>query len=117
MDNNLAEQAIRPFTIGRKNWVCANFILGARASAIRYSIVETAKANALKAYDYPEFLLSELAKHAGDTDRDFLKELLPWSKVVQKECSNPKKLIQMSKFRYIGIASKMVVLSFYGMHG
>jgi len=41
MDNNLAEQAIRPFTIGRKNWVCANSIHGASASAILYSIVET----------------------------------------------------------------------------
>lgn len=91
MDNNLAEQAIRPFTIGRKNWVCANSILGAKASAILYSIVETAKANGLKVYDYLEFLLSELAKHAGDTDRDFLKDLLPWSEVVQEKCSNRKK--------------------------
>ena len=51
MDNNLAEQAIRPFTIGRKNWVCANSINGARASAVLYSIVETAKANDFKVYD------------------------------------------------------------------
>lgn len=91
MDNNLAEQAIRPFTIGRKNWVCANSIHGASASAILYSIVETAKANDLKVYDYLEFLLTELPKHAEDTDREFLKDLLPWSEIVQEKCSNRKK--------------------------
>lgn len=77
MDNNLAEQAIRPFTIGRKNWVCANSIHGAKASAVLCSIVETAKANDLKVYDYLECLIDELAKHADDTDREFLKDLLP----------------------------------------
>ena len=91
MDNNLAEQAIRPFTIGRKNWVCANSIHGASASAILYSIVETAKANDLKVYDYLEFLLAELPKHVEDTGREFLKDLLPWSETIQEKCSNRKK--------------------------
>ena len=45
MDNNYAEQAIRPFTIGRKNFVLIESSNGARASAVLYSIVETAKAN------------------------------------------------------------------------
>lgn len=77
MDNNLAEQAIMPFTIGHKNWVCANSIYGARASAVLYNIVETAKANDLKVYDYLEYLIDELAKHAEDSSREFLKDLLP----------------------------------------
>ena len=77
MVNNLAEQAIRPFTIGQKNWECANFIHGTRASAVLYSIVETARANDLRVYDYLEFLLDGLAKHAEDTRREFLKDLLP----------------------------------------
>ncbi len=49
MDNNLAEQAIRPFTVGRKNWVFIATPKGAKASAILYSLVETAKATI---YDY-----------------------------------------------------------------
>ena len=91
MDNNLAEQAIRPFTIGRKNWVCANSIHGARASAELYSIVETAKANDLKVYDYLEYLIDELAKHSENTSREFLKDLFPWSQAVQEKCKNPAK--------------------------
>lgn len=70
MDNNLSEQAIRPFTIGRKNWVCANSIHGARTSAVLYSIVETAKVNDLKVYDYMEYLINESAKHTEDTNRE-----------------------------------------------
>ena len=77
MDNNRAEQAIRPFSLGRKNWVNVNSIHGARASAILYSLVETAKANNLCVYEYLEYLLYELAKHADDTSRNFLKDLLP----------------------------------------
>ncbi|MBQ8117654.1 MAG: transposase domain-containing protein, partial [Lachnospiraceae bacterium] len=56
-----------------------------------YSIVETAKANDLKVYDYLEFLLAELPKHVEDTGREFLKDLLPWSETVQEKCSNRKK--------------------------
>ena len=51
MDNNTAERAIRPFTLGRKNWVMIDTIHGAQASAIIYSLVETAKANDLKIYE------------------------------------------------------------------
>ena len=50
MDNNSAEQAIRPFCVGKKNWVMIDTIAGAEASAIIYSIAETAKANNLKPY-------------------------------------------------------------------
>ena len=106
MDNNLAEQVIRPFTIGRKNWVCANSIHGASASAILYSIVETAKANDLKVYDYLEFLLTELTKHAEDTDREFLKDLLHWSETVQKKCSNRKNLNSYVKVQIYGTVPK-----------
>lgn len=52
MDNNYAEQAIRPFTIGRKNFVLIESSNGAKASAILYSLVETAKANGLNTYEY-----------------------------------------------------------------
>lgn len=85
-DNNYAEQAIRPFTIGRKNFVLMESDHGARASAKIYSIIETAKANELNTYQYLELLLTELPKHTEDKNLDFLDELLPWSSRVQKEC-------------------------------
>ena len=52
LSNNRAERSIKPFVIGRKNWLFANTPRGANASAIIYSVIETAKANGLKPYDY-----------------------------------------------------------------
>ena len=86
LDNNYAEQAIRPFTIGRKNFVLIESDNGAKASAILYSLVETAKANQLNTYKYFELLLTEIPKHADDTDLRFLDDLMPWSDRVQREC-------------------------------
>lgn len=64
MDNNASERAIRGFCIGKKNWKMIDTINGANSSAIIYSIAETAKANNLKPYDYFEYLLTELPRHA-----------------------------------------------------
>lgn len=64
MDNSASERAIRPYTIGRKNWVLINSVRGARASAVIYSLVETAKLNGLNVYRYMEYLLTELPKLA-----------------------------------------------------
>lgn len=86
MDNNAAEQAIRGFCIGKHNWHLIDTMEGAKASAIAYSIVETAKANNLKPYNYIEYLLTEIPKHLDDTDRSFLKNLLPWSKELPESC-------------------------------
>lgn len=63
MDNNAAEQSIRGFCIGKKNWVMIDTINGAKSSAIIYSIAETAKANNLKPYNYFEYLLTEIPKY------------------------------------------------------
>ena len=90
MDNNTAEQAIRPFTIGRKNFVIISSSNGAKASSVIYSIVETAKANNLNIYDYLELLLSEIPNHMDDKNLDFLDKLLPWSDFVQNKCSKSK---------------------------
>ena len=79
MDNNASERAIRGFTIGRKNWQVIDTIRGANASAIIYSIAETAKANNLKPFEYFEQLLNVIPKHMDDHDRSFLDDLLPWS--------------------------------------
>ena len=91
MDNNAAEQSIRGFCIGKKNWVMIDTIAGAKSSAIIYSIAETAKANNLKPYDYFEYLLTEIPKHLDDTDRSFLDDLLPWSPGLPENCRKPGK--------------------------
>ena len=86
MDNNAAEQSIRGFCIGKKNWVMIDTVAGAKSSAIIYSIAETAKANSLKPYDYFEYLLTEIPKHLDDTGRSFLDDLLPWSPNLPANC-------------------------------
>ena len=86
MDNNYAEQAIRPFTVGRKNFVIIESDNGAKSSAMLYSLVETAKANGLNTYKYFEMLLTEIPKRMEDKDLSFINDLMPWSPKVQKEC-------------------------------
>ena len=73
-DNNLAENAIRPFVVGRKNWLFSGHPNGARASAALYSLIETAKANNLEPYSYLRFLFDRLP-HAN-SENDY-KALLP----------------------------------------
>ena len=79
IDNNASERAIRGFCIGKKNWQMIDTIHGSKSSAIIYSIVETAKANNLKPFDYVQHLLEEIPKHMNDKDCSFLEDLLPWS--------------------------------------
>lgn len=76
IDNNRAERAIKPFVIGRKNWLFSNTASGAKASAILYSIIETAKANGLNPVKYVELLLTEIPRR--DTGDD-LENLMPWA--------------------------------------
>lgn len=89
IDNNRAEQAIRPFAVGRKNWLFSDTQAGARASAGIYSIVTTARANGLKAYDYLKWVLSEMpkAEAAGELDAT---RFLPWSPDVPERCREPE---------------------------
>ena len=90
MDNNASERAIRGFCIGKKNWQVIDTINGANASAVIYSIAETAKANQLKPYEYFEYLLLEKPKHMDDTDKSFLDRLLPWSAGLPEHIRKPK---------------------------
>ena len=64
IDNNHAENAIRPFVLGRKNWLFSDSVRGVRASANLYSLIETAKANGLEPYAYLRHLFTELPKAA-----------------------------------------------------
>lgn len=68
-------------------------ISGAKASAVIYSIVETAKANNLKIYDYLVHLLTEIPKHMDDTGLGFLDDLLPWSDKLPPECRKTEQKI------------------------
>jgi transposase len=73
-DNNLVENAIRPFVIGRRNWLFSNTPRGADASACLYSIVETAKANGLEPFHYLNYLFTHLPAAKCSND---IKVLLP----------------------------------------
>jgi hypothetical protein len=76
IDNNRAERAIKPFVIGRKNWLFSNTASGANASATLYSLVETAKSNGLVPFDYLNYLLNEIPTLKPDHTID---HLLPWN--------------------------------------
>lgn len=86
MTNNAAEQAIRNFTIGRKNWQVIDTVSGAESSAMLYGLAETAKVNNLKPYAYFRYLLEELPKHMDEHNLDFLERLMPWSNELPEEC-------------------------------
>lgn len=73
-DNNLAENAIRPFVVGRKNWLFSGTPEGAQASACMYSLIETAKANNLEPYKYLRYLFEKLPLISSETE---LASILP----------------------------------------
>ena len=75
VDNNRAENAIRPFTLGRRAWLFSATVEGAKASASLYSLVETAKANGLEPYAYLRHLFTELPKAQTV---ETIEALLPW---------------------------------------
>lgn len=68
IDNNRSERAIKPFVIGRKNWLFANSPRGAKASAIIYSVIETAKENQLNPLKYLQYLFEQLPQLANPDD-------------------------------------------------
>lgn len=86
ISNNAAENAIRPFTVGRKNWLFADTPKGASASAAVYSIIETAKENGLHIYTYLEYLLLYMPDTDWRNHPESLDDLMPWSEAVQAEC-------------------------------
>ena len=73
-DNNKIENAIRPFAVGRKNWLFSNTPRGARSSACFYSLIESAKANNLEPYYYLRYIFEKMA---GCTNKEEFRSLLP----------------------------------------
>ena len=83
VSNNPAENSIRPFTIGRKNWEFAGSPAGADASACVYSLVETAKANGLEPYAYLNALLTIVPGSDYRTNPERMEQLMPWHDFMQ----------------------------------
>ncbi len=79
MDNNCAEQAIRPFTIGRKNWVFSGSPAGAEASAAAYSLIETCIANKVDTKEYLEYIFTNMSQEESLKDDSVLEKYLPWN--------------------------------------
>lgn len=89
IDNNRSERAIKPTVIGRKNFLFSNTPRGAKASAVLYSIVETAKANRLKPEAYLQYLFEQLPQLPNLQDAAALEKLAPWSPVLPITCRLP----------------------------
>ncbi len=81
--NNLSENAIRPFTVGRKNWLFCDTPNGAQASAIVYTMVEMAKANGVNVYHYLTYLLEKMPNDSMSDEE--LELLAPWNEAVKTE--------------------------------
>jgi transposase len=84
IDNNAAERAIKPFVIGRKNWMFSKIAKGAASSALLYSVIETAKANGLAAEKYLIYLFEMLA-NSEIKEKDLIEKCMPWSENIPEE--------------------------------
>lgn len=87
ISNNLAENHVRPYVIGRKNFLFHNTPKGAQSSAIIYSLVQTAKTNDLDIYKYLQTILLYMPDYKDEPDG--IEELMPWTQRMQKECHKP----------------------------
>ena len=89
ISNNLAENAIRPFTLGRKNWLFCDTPKGAEASAVVYSLVESAKANGIEPFAYLQHVLVQLPYFGKCPSHEELETLMPWAPDIQQEHKIP----------------------------
>jgi len=85
LDNNRAERSIKPFVIGRKNFLFSNTPRGAKSSAVIYSIVETAKEHGLNPFHYIKYLFEQVP-NIDHSDSEAFEKVLPWSKTLPQEC-------------------------------
>lgn len=84
ISNNIAENIARPYAVGRKNSLFHDTVKGAQASAIIYSLVETAKLNNLNIYAYLETVLLYMPDYKNEPEG--IEELKPWSEMIQQRC-------------------------------
>lgn len=88
VSNNRCENSVRPFCVGRRNWLFSATPKGAKSSAIVYSIIETAKSNNLKPYHYLSWLFETMSQ-ADTFDDNVIASVLPWSEAVPADCKLP----------------------------
>ena len=103
LDNSASERSLKTFCVGKKNWILIKSIKGAHASAVLYSITETAKLNNLNPYYYLEYLFTEMPQYTKwDKDKkiqifnpdiklESLEYLLPWSTSLPEICYKPRR--------------------------
>ena len=89
LSNNSAERCCKSFIIGRKNFLFSNSINGAKASGAAYSIIESAKMNDLKPYNYTEYILKKMT--GNKLTKDLFEEIMPWSEKLPKNLYKDKK--------------------------
>ena len=87
ISNNQVENAIRPAVVGRKNWLFCDTPEGAEASAVIYSVIETAKANDLNPEKYLSYLLTTLPSRCAHDNTPDIDDLMPWQDQVRKVCT------------------------------
>ena len=90
LDNNAAERSVKNFCVGKHSWHVIDSKNGAEASAILYSIAETAKANGLKPFEYFKFLLEQILIHQDDAPADYMDDIVPWSDKLPDSCRKIK---------------------------
>ncbi|HWR06659.1 IS66 family transposase [Sporomusa sp.] len=86
LSNNRAERSIKPFVIGRKNWLFCNTPGGAKSSADIYSLIQTAIENGLKPQAYLEYVFKQIQQH----DYECVDKLLPWAAEIPLHCKMPQ---------------------------
>jgi len=90
ISNNRAERSIKPFVIGRKNWLFSNTPAGARSSAIYYSLIVTATENGLNPFEYLTWILTQMPNLGRPGYAASIEELLPGSTVLPEKVFMPK---------------------------
>ena len=87
LSNNLAENSIRPFTIGRKNWLFSSSAKGANASALIYSLVETCRKSGISPQAYFEYLLAHAPNENFQLNPERVEIYYPWSETIKEHCT------------------------------
>ena len=95
MDNNATESALRSFCLHKHTWKLIDSLDGANASAIIYSITETAKANNLNPFRYLEHVMTVLKDHQENREYSFIDDILPWSEKLPEICRSKAKTINI----------------------
>lgn len=88
LTNSLAERAVRPFAVHRKNWLFADSVEGAKANGVYYSLIESAKINKLNIGKYIKYLLEEIPQMEDERNESVLEKYLPWSKELPEDILN-----------------------------